>query len=365
MNNLEVPRVAKSNRKAMKSFFSGIKDLKMLRAIFITGVSKFAKTSLFSGLNNLNDLTIDPRADQLLGYTDKEIDHYLKPYINQIAKEKEIENQTIRKEMKEWYNGYRFSENPIKVYNPFSVLYFLEKKKFSNFWFSSGTPTFLVNLLKNDDETLKNIRTLELSESGLGAFEIQKLPPITLLFQTGYLTIIDYNAKTNKYRLGYPNREVEESFEKYLFAAFSYADIPTVEGAIPQAIKALETNHMNLFCVALETLFAHIPYQLHLHHEAYYHSLFQLLIKMLGLDAESEICTDKGRIDLVLKTKKYIYLFEVKFNANPKVALAQIENKKYYQKYQLSNKTLVLVGLTFNKEKKRFAINYLSNTVAS
>ena len=191
-----------------------------MRAIYITGVTKFSKTSIFSGLNNLNDLTTDPRAATLLGYTQKEINAYFDPYIKKQAAYEDLDENEIKQEIKNWYNGYRFSREDIRVYNPFSILYYFEKKELDNYWFASGTPGFLIDLLKNQYEDLENLEEAQLTSASLGTFDIESLPLITILFQTGYLTINTYDPDKKKYTLSYPNEEVRESFKKYLLGCF-------------------------------------------------------------------------------------------------------------------------------------------------
>ncbi len=219
INMLKNIKVASENREILKNFFSVIKSLdRYLRAIFLTGVTKFSKTSLFSGLNNLNDITTDPRAATLLGYTQKEIDSYFSGYIKRQAEHTKVSEQEIKDEIKEWYNGYRFSREDIRVYNPFSILYYFEKKELENYWFASGTPGFLIELLKNQYYELENLEDVHLSSIALGAFDIESLPLDIVLFQTGYLTINTYDRVKNKYTLTFPNQEIRESFSTYLMS---------------------------------------------------------------------------------------------------------------------------------------------------
>jgi len=210
INNLEQ---ADSQRTVLKSFYDALKGLdKYIRAVFVTGVSRFSKTSLFSGMNNLDDITLDAKAAQLLGYTEKEIEKYFIPYLEDFAQEKNESVRELMVDLKKWYNGYRFSERDACVYNPFSLLYSLSKKKFENYWYQSGTPTFLIHLIKNQYNSIENINKTELSSDWLGNFELTNIPLIPLLLQTGYLTIADYDEKANKFKLNYPNYEVELSF---------------------------------------------------------------------------------------------------------------------------------------------------------
>ncbi len=229
IDHLHALDIAHQQRDILRNFYDVLKGMDAyLRAIFITGVSKFDKTSIFSGINNLNDISLDKEAAQLLGYTHDEITTYFSDYIEIIAQEEAMPASHIIDEMRKWYNGYRFSEEDVKVYNPFSILYYLKKKKFINYWFESGTPFFLIKLLKKEFMFLENIQEDTLSRASLGTFDIDHIPLVTLLFQTGYLTITDYDKTSDKFRLGYPNIEVEESFNKYLLAALTRAHIPAI-----------------------------------------------------------------------------------------------------------------------------------------
>ena len=217
---LDTMKIAQDNRTILKDFYDTLKGLSSyIHAVFITGVSKFSRTSLFSGLNNLIDITMVPEAATLLGYTKQEIEYYFAEYVTLLAQVRQSSIEDTMLEMERWYNGYRFSDQEITVYNPFSVLYYLKTKRRANYWFESGTPTFLISLLKSQYSSLEDIQEVELSSASLGTFDIENIPLIPLLFQTGYLTITDYDLETDKYRLNYPNTEVRESFTKYIIAA--------------------------------------------------------------------------------------------------------------------------------------------------
>ena len=327
--------------------------------IFLTGVTKFAKTSVFSGLNNLNDITINEKAAALLGYTKEEIEHYFPEFIKEASEKLEISPSKVQEEMQRWYNGYRFSGDvPLYVYNPFSILYFLENNKFWNYWFESGTPSFLIDLIKNQYKSLEDFESIEFSYDSLGTFDIERIPLITLLFQTGYLTIKDYHSDTRRFNVGYPNFEVKESFQKYILAALSNNNVGEIDNIAQQLSTALNENNIPLFCTLLQSLFANIPYQLHISEERYYHSLFQLIGNLLRFNIQSEISTDKGRVDLVITTQAHIFIFELKFAVNAQTALQQIIDTKYYERYLGSKKEIVLIGLSFNNKKKKLALNY-------
>ncbi len=361
LDNIEDIKLAKSIQKTLKSFYDGIKGLDAhLRAIFITGVSKFAKTSIFSGLNNLNDLSQDPLAATLTGYTEEELRTNFTNYLNVLSIEEKMLLEPLMKEIKTWYNGYQFSKKPIKVYNPFSITYLLSKKEFNNYWFETGTPTFLVKLLQKKKIEFKNFQDIDFSMSTLGTFDIEKLPFITLLYQTGYLTISEYNVKDDFCQLTYPNREIKESFLLLELGVSTHLEEDEASSAIRIMTKALKNKNLTVFFNALRALFANIPHQLHVDNEAYYHSLFQLMGTLIGFRLQSEVTTSKGSIDVVIITEKYVYIMEFKFNKTATEAMKQIQDRRYYEKYLASDKEIILIGVSFDYKDKMLEIDWLS-----
>lgn len=361
LHNLEI---ARAHQAILRSFYTVIKSLDpYLHFVFLTGVSKFSRTSIFSGLNNLIDISNTPAGAALLGYTQQELENYFLPYIKHLAEEQNTSSAHLFKQVQQWYNGYRFSSKNISLYNPYSVLLYVHSGIIDNYWFETGTPSFLVNILREKYKSLENITTGKISVSSLGTFDIENIPLITLLFQTGYLTIKAFDTITRKYRLGLANKEVEISFEKQLMTVFTYQDTPNVDTYLEEIRNALETKNVENFFIQLKSLFAHIPYHLHIQQEKYYHSLFQLMGSMLGMDIQSEVATDTGRIDLTLITKKYIYILEFKFNQTAEQALKQIERKKYYQKYLTKKKTIILIGVSFNKTKEELEITFSAKEI--
>jgi predicted AAA-ATPase/PD-(D/E)XK nuclease superfamily protein len=359
LDHLKDIEQAKAQRDALKSFYDVLKGLdEYLRAIFITGVTKFAKTSLFSGLNNLNDITIKPEVATLLGYTQEEITKYFADYIASLAHQNQTTFETILDEMKTWYNGYQFSKQAIKVYNPFSVLYCLKDKDFANYWYESGTPTFLITMVQAQYQNLEEIKELEIDADSLGTFNIESIPLVPLLFQAGYLTFSSYNEGTKKFKLGYPNQEVALSFKRFLVASLAYTDRITVDTNLSKLAAALKQQDLELFCKILQALFAHIPYNLHIDKESYYHSLFQFLMSLLALEAHSEVITNQGRIDTVIAINDLLYIFELKINKPTIEALEQIKERKYYERYALHHKNILLIGLVFNT-KEAFSVEYV------
>ncbi|MCX5922360.1 MAG: AAA family ATPase [Candidatus Dependentiae bacterium] len=366
LDHLKNVHEAEAIRDALRGFYDALKGLDShLRAIFITGVTKFAKTSIFSGINNLNDISIKPEAASLLGYTYVEITQSFGPHLEQLAQQHGhgVDNELAL--IQQWYNGYQFSDKDIKVYNPFSVLYYLKDAKLRNYWFESGTPSFLVTYLRTQYDTLQELSLVELSPESLSSFQIHDIPLIPLLFQTGYLTIIAYNPVKDTFRLGFPNVEVADSFNKFLVATLAHSNVVTIDTAQDRLLRALEAYDLKQFCKSLQALFAHIPYTLHIKKESYYHSLFQFLMSLLSRKAQSEILTNQGRIDLVVSTKTYRYIFELKLNVDSQKALEQILNKRYYESFIDCGKKIILVGLSFKMHEGTFDVEYSSQEMVA
>jgi len=209
-------------RSRIQQFFTTIKGLDAkINFVFITGVTSFTKAGLFSGINNLTIITLDERHATICGYTDQEIDHNFGDFITAWAQEKNVSYDQIREQMKTWYNGYHFGENVIPVYNPFSVMHALNIQTFDNFWFQSGTPTFLVEVLKKEYKDF-DPENLTMTKDALGIFDIGATPLLALMFQAGYLTITDYDSTRKRYTLGYPNKEIQDALQIYLFEVFAH-----------------------------------------------------------------------------------------------------------------------------------------------
>jgi hypothetical protein len=362
LNNIHRVETAEAIRDIMKEFFSAIKSCNtkgQLHAIFVTGVTKFSKTSLFSGFNNLSDISISPMAAALLGYTEDELHHYFTEYVQEFAQKEGVTTTSIFESLKEWYNGYRFSEDETKVYAPYSIIFALLRQKFSNFWLRSGTPTFLIKLLQTQYYEIENIDEIEFTENSLDVFDIGTLPLIPILFQAGYLTISGYNTTTKTYTLAHPNAEVREAFKWYILSALSSMDTIHSELSIQQLRNALMTNNIELFCQTLKSILAGIPFNLHIQSEAYYHSLMHVIVQLLGFTPNSQVLTNKGIIDMVIDTKKRLYIFELKFKDTVQKAMAQIDARKYYEKYKQLKKPIILVGLSFDLKEKELTIDSL------
>lgn len=339
---------ATHHREMLKSFYSVLKDADPhLRFVLLTGVSKFSRVSIFSELNNLMDLTIYSDYATLLGYTQAELEHYFADRIDQLAPSFGG-RAALLAQIKKWYNGYSWDAQHF-VYNPFSILNFFAKKSFENFWFETGTPTFLIKLLNRQRQyDLENVRVGPLV---LSAFEIERIDPYTLLFQTGYLTICARDEQA--YTLSYPNQEVKNALLQYLLAEYSH-EYPSRTATRALVMKeALDQQDVAGFAQALNALFASIPYQIFIaDKEAYYHSVTFLALSLMGAFIQAEISQAKGRPDVVVHTPQVIYVMEFKLDQSAEAALAQIKSNYYATPYLEQGKAVRAVGFNFSSQQK-------------
>ena len=353
ISNIHRLNVAQDIRETLKSFYNVIKNAdRYIKSVFITGVSKFSKVSIFSGMNNLIDLTINESSALLLGYTQQELEHYFCDYIDQTAKRLSLDKKDLLLEIKNQYNGYKFHRTGETVYNPFSVQLFFMSCEFENYWFESGTPTFLIDLLKKNNYPVANIDQCKLSQDDLGKIELENIKFFTLLFQTGYVTIKAYNVKTKNYELSYPNEEVRQAFSSQIIEAMTKLPSAQLNEFIEQFRQFLANGDMNAFCENMYTFFAKVPYMIQIPIEHYYQSLFFVVMSMLGADIDIEKPTNVGRMDAVIENETYVYIFEFKFNKPVKEAIEQIFEKKYFEGYKNKPKKIVVIGMTFNLDKR-------------
>lgn len=364
---------ARKIRKVLQQFFAAIKSLdNLIKFVFVTGVSSFTKATLFSGMNDLRIISLEEPYADICGYTDAEIDLYFTDYIKAWADKKNMPYTEQRELIKQWYNGYRFSSLSTTVYSPFSAMYAMERQKIENFWFSTATPTFLVEELKRQQreepatfEKLVQDEPVELSHGSLSAFDIGATPLPALMFQTGYLTISEYNTTTNSYSLSYPNREVEQSLKLYLLSIITEANSNYTETRSFALSAALARQDVPAAIDIIETIFEHVPYHIHGKDEKYYHAALQMAFTLAGLAAYSEVATSRGRADLIIDMTNVTYVIEVKFKESAAQALAQIEERKYYKRYLPNKKPIILLGISFTRENSEFNIDYKYHVIAA
>ena len=288
-----------------------------LRLIFITGVSKFSQVSVFSGLNNLQDISMSEDYAGLCGYTQKELQANFQPYIRRLARKRKLTVKETLANLKFYYNGYRFSpESETKVYNPFSVLHSLENKKFDTKWFQSGTPSFLINWISREEQPLDDIEGKLVDDRAFSAKEPHQMELIGMMIQTGYLTIQKVDMKAGRYYLDYPNYEVKEGFIEGLLSYFSKIPSTNLTQRLDDWKDYVAGGNWDPFFREFNRMLATVPYHLHMAKEAYYHSIFHCVIVLLGLRIQSELATSRGRIDTFIETQDACWIFEFKYTEN-------------------------------------------------
>lgn len=308
LGHLATVKLAEEQEKILKNFYGVLKGLDAyLHAIFITGVSKFSKSSIFSGINNLIDIGMSSVASTLLGFTDQEIKDYFHDHIIAFAQAKNRSETEIIHEMKTMYNGYRFNQEKISLHNPFATLYYLKEQELRNYWYESGVPILLVNLLYKQLESLDTIGTVEFEAESLDFFEINNIPLITLLFQTGYLTIKNYNKDTNKFILNYPNEYIADAFKKNVIEALAHSNPIIIDQSLASIKKAFLDNDLDKFCSTLQILFAYIPKQLPMDALHYFFILFKFILNLLSTKIETKISKEKNEILVTITTHYHLY----------------------------------------------------------
>ena len=353
LNNISKENVSEF-LAALKVFYSVIKEKSgMIRLAFITGVSKFCHVSLFSDLNNLTDITMDAKYATMLGYTQEEFESDLKEQIESVEKKQSLSHEDFLAEIKSWYDGFRFEEDAESVYNPVSLARFFESGgKFKNYWFETGTPEFLVNLTKSQDFDFASALNEPVPGIAFSAFEIDNIDPLTLLFQTGYVTIKGtvQNLGETWYMLDFPNKEVSSAFNAYLLNRYSGQKQTGGVKFVSEIANALLKGDLERMHTVMEVFFAGIPYPAHKKNESTFQAIFFALFRLLGEYIEAESTTENGRIDAVVQTEKAIYLFEFKMDKK-KTALSQIKQKEYFKKYLLDQREIYIIGVNFDSQK--------------
>lgn len=341
-------------RNVLKAFYGMLKPMDgYVKFGFFTGVTKFSKVSVFSDLNNLDDITMWDDFATLCGITEEEIKSTFDDEVGLMAEKMKTTKEECYKRLKNYYDGYHFCANAPGVYNPFSLLSALKRKSFGSYWFSTGTPTILVEQLKRHDYLLENLGKEEVSVDLIGSMDSLAQSPIPLLFQSGYLTIKDYNEEFGTYRLGYPNKEVNEDFTKFLLPYYSPLSKGNDSTFIMNFVKEVREGRPEDFMLRLDTLFSDTNYQIIGDTEKYFHNAVYLIFKMLGFYIEVEHPTSDGRIDLLMKTKDYIYILEFKINKSAEEALQQIEDKQYAKPFESDIRQVYKIGVNFSTKTRK------------
>jgi hypothetical protein len=362
LHHLTKPEELKQIQSIIHNFYTYLKAIDAsLRFLFVTGISRFSKTNFFSGFNQISDISMDPQFAHLVGYTDEEINTTLVEHMNFAAQESGKNLKEFKEQTKLYYNGYRFWKNApagrsqaeiSRIYNPYSMMNNLHNPTFEYYWFESGTPTFLMHLFKKNNYPIESFDQLEVSENELGSFEPETLPLNTLLYQTGYLTIKNYDTDTKNFILNYPNIEVKEAFLQRILVWLSQIQEGKINSNSFKLRTSLQNNDLPLFISTLKSFYAAIPYTIHMEYEKYYQTIFYIILSLLGIKIDVEIATNIGRIDAVIMTEKFLYILEFKLNGDAQKAIEQIKTKKYFEQYQDDLRPISLIGISFDTKEK-------------
>jgi Holliday junction resolvase-like predicted endonuclease len=342
-------------RKFLQSFYKILKAAdEHLRFVFLTGVSKFAGVSVFSGLNNLNDITLDEKYASICGYTQPELESYFSEYIEETALYAQMSKTKLLDKIRFWYDGYSW-DGKTPVYNPFSTLLFFDKRQFDNYWFRTGTPTFLIEILKRRNQLQPILEPITVESIVFESFDPQRIDEVPLLFQTGYLTIKHkkFVELEPEYTIGLPNNEVKQSLLTCLMNAYTDYPVYKTDGLKQRMQQQLFNNDAGGLEQSLREMLAYIPYPLHIGREAYYHSLLLLWLKLLGFDIIGEMMTNAGRIDAVWKFSGHTIIVEVKYQPKKakienllNEALKQIKANRYAERFN-DGQRISLLGVAF------------------
>ena len=339
-------------RNTLKPFYGVLKTMDgYIKFAFLTGVTKFGKVSVFSDLNNLMDISRDERYTDICGISEKEL---LDNFTEDIRDLASANGQTFGQacaQLKEDYDGYHFCPDSIGIYNPFSLLNTFAKRRYGSYWFETGTPTYLVELLKKSDYDLERMTRVETSADILDSIFTDD-NPIPVIYQSGYLTIKDYDREFGMYTLGFPNKEVEDGFMNFLLPYYSGVDKTQSPFEIKQFVRDVRSGDIDGFMERLQSFLADCPYELARDIELHYQNVLFIVFRLAGLYTEVEYRTSRGRIDLVLKTRDYIYVMEFKLDGSAEDAIKQIEDRQYALPFASDPRKLFKIGVNFSSRTR-------------
>lgn len=354
LQSLDNEELQKEYRDTLNAFYGAFKSSdRYIKFALLTGVTKFGKVSVFSDLNNLTDISFDKRYAEICGITDDELHAQFDESIHELAIENNMTKEECYERLKTDFDGYHFTIPSKGIYNPFSVLNTLSSKQFRDYWFETGTPSFLVYQLKKTNYSLDDITKENLSTEILNSIDIMNVNPLPLLYQSGYLTLKSYDEEFDEYMLGFPNREVEQGFVKYLLPFYSPKNDDKTSFAIPRFIKDIREGDAEGFMQRLVDFFATGDYQVMGSLEIYFQNTIFVIFRLIGFYVTVERHTTRGRIDIVMQTSQYIYILELKIDKSAQEALDQIEEKGYADTFAGENRKIFKIGINFDSKTKK------------
>jgi hypothetical protein len=349
------PELQEDYRQTLKAFYSNIKSCdEYIRFAFLTGVTKFSHLSVFSGLNNLIDITMLPQYAEICGISEAELHRDFDESVNDLATANSMTKEQCYARLKKEYDGYHFYPNSEGMYNPFSLLNTLAFGVFKHYWFATGTPSFLVEVLQRVDYPLDRLTSEDVDAQTLDSVDMLFRDPIPLFFQSGYLTIKDYSPEFRSYRLGFPNEEVEEGFAQFM-TAYYYNGYMGSNFSVRNFVQEVERGEVESFLNRLQAFYADGDYQLTGKLEVYFQNSLLMLFKLMGFYVQVERHTSRGRMDVTIQTRDYIYILELKVDKTADEALQQIEDKQYAAPFAADPRTLYKIGVCFSSTDKGIA----------
>ena len=354
IDNLDNPALQDHYRSLLQGFYGVMKAKDgSIRLGFLTGVTKIGKMSVFSGLNNLNDISMDPEYSDICGISSSDLHKYFPEPVKELAERNSQTEDECYSKLKEMYDGYHFSEDSEGMYNPFSLLNTLQKKRFSEYWFETGTPSFLVKVMQRTSFDITTLSDEEVDSTLLSSINTVFENPIPLLYQSGYLTITGYDREFGLYRLGFPNSEVKTGFLNFIFQYYIPGEPTSGITLISKLARAARTGKPEEMMRLLEGLFARANYQIQGDAERDFQYAMYLIFELLGEYVRTEYQTSNGRIDILLQTEGYIYIIEIKTDGSADEALAQIEEKGYAKAFADDSRRIFKIGVNFDKASRR------------
>ena len=341
-------------RNTLKAFYGALKSCdRYIRFAFLTGVTKFGKVSVFSDLNNLFDISFDQRYSTICGITEAELHANFDEGVQLLAEYNKMTKEECYARMERDFDGYHFCMDSPGMYNPFSVLNTLASQQFRDYWFETGTPSFLVYQLKKTGYPLTAMTEEELSTDTLNSIDIMDENPLPLLYQSGYLTLKSYDPEFDEYKLGFPNREVEQGFIKYLYPFYTPKVQEKSAFSIARFVKDVRNGDAEGFMRRLENFFANGDYQVMGNLEIYFQNTLYVFFRLMGFYVDVERHTSDGRMDIVMQTPEYVYILELKMDKTAEEALAQIESKGYAKPFAGDNRRIFKIGINFSTATRR------------
>ena len=354
IDNLDRPELQDKMREMLRGFYGVMKgNGGFIRFGFLTGVTRIGKMSVFSDLNNLTDISMDKEYSDICGVSETDLNAYFTESVKELAEANGLNEEECRERLALMYDGYHFHQKAIGVYNPFSLLNTFKVKEFKEYWFETGTPSFLIKVMKNTSYDITSLSEQEADSSLLTDLDSVFLNPVPLLYQSGYLTIKGYDEDFQMYRLGFPNREVKHGFLNYLMRYYTPVGSETPMMLISRMTRDIRGGNPESFMTRLDALFARTDYQIRADCEKDFQYAMYIIIELMGEYVETERTTSNGRIDILIKTKDYVYIIEIKTDSTPDEALAQIEERGYARPFTDDHRKIFKIGVNFSTANRR------------